>query len=252
MTLENVVRALLVRWYIAAAGLLLTLLAAGIAFASVPVQYISTGSAVLVRPKQVGTAMNPLLSFDPSLSTTALILINGLNAPGVPGELGLTPGKDKFTVQSATSSYAGDQIVQPFINVTAQSPTADGAARIVASVLDRARAGLQDEQKSLGVTRSNYIKFQTLVSATPPKPVLTTALVLPGAIGIAGVLATISFVLLIERISNTSLHQRRDSSGTSGPVSREPPGLRASSLPLALDKGVKNGSVAAKGEPEFR
>lgn len=248
MTLKNVVHALLARWGISVGGVLLTLAVAGMAYAAVPPQYTSTGNAVLVRPKQIGTnTANPLLSFDASLSTTALILIKSLNAPTTPDELGLMPGREKFTVQSATSSYAGDQIVQPFINVTAQSPSAARATAIVFAVLDRAQVDLRDTQKNLRVAQSEYIKFQTVVSSTPPKPVLTTALALPGAVVIVGLMVTIGCALLAQHLGRKSA-PRPDSRDVS-PANEPFEEIRVPSSRLVRN-GAKNDSPVVANDPE--
>jgi hypothetical protein len=65
VTLSKTMRVLLVRWYITAPGLLLSLAIAGVAFSLVPPQYRSDGTAVLVQLKPPGlNSANPLLTFD--------------------------------------------------------------------------------------------------------------------------------------------------------------------------------------------
>src|SRR5882672_5861306 len=82
MTLRSLVRTLIVKWYVMIPGLLLSLAMAGVTFSVVAPTYSSSGVAVLVQPKQQGgNSTNPLLNFDPSLNTTASIMIQSLNSP---------------------------------------------------------------------------------------------------------------------------------------------------------------------------
>jgi capsular polysaccharide biosynthesis protein len=132
---------------------------------------------VLMQPKPPGlNSANPLLTFNASLNTTALIVVQALNAPNVATELGLTAGKGTFTVKNAGSVAVGGGQEMPFISVTAQSPDPTTSADIVVRVMDRAKQELVDRQDALNVGTRNAIKLESVVDATPPKPVLGTSL----------------------------------------------------------------------------
>jgi capsular polysaccharide biosynthesis protein len=183
---------LLVRWYITVPGLLLSLAIAGVAFSLFPPQYRSEGTAVLVQPKPPGlTSANPLLTFDASLNTTALIVVQALNAPEVAAELGLTAGRDTFTAKNAGSVAVSDGQQEPFISVTAQSGDPATSADIVVRVMDMAQRELVDRQNALNVSPRNAIKLQSVVDATPPKPVFSTSLAASAASLILGIIVTI-------------------------------------------------------------
>jgi capsular polysaccharide biosynthesis protein len=172
--------------------LLLSLAIAGVAFSRVPPEYRSEGTAVLMQPKPPGlNSANPLLTFNASLNTTALIVVQALNAPNVATELGLTAGKGTFTVKNAGSVAVGGGQEMPFISVTAQSPDPTTSADIVVRVMDRAKQELVDRQDALNVGTRNAIKLESVVDATPPKPVLGTSLAASAASFLFGTIATI-------------------------------------------------------------
>lgn len=171
MTLSSTVRTLLRRWCITVPGLMLSLAIAGITFILIPPHYTSSGIAVLVQPNRPEslTTDNPLLAFDESVDTSALLLAEALNTPAVGYDLGLKPGTDTFTVKNVGSADTGGGTSQPFIYVTARSSTPEKTADIVADVMDLARQELADRQAALHVTRRNEISLESVVDATKPK-----------------------------------------------------------------------------------
>lgn len=192
MTLSNSVRAVLSRWYITVPGLLLSLAIAGITFTLIPPQYTSSGIAVLVQPKQPGlNPSNPLLNFNPSLNTTALIMVQALNTPEAASELGLTPGKESLTVKNVDSATVNGGSGGPFIYVTAQSSIPAKSADIVANVLDRARQDLTDRQSHLHVSPQSDIRLESVVDATVPKAMPGVPLAVSGVALILGLIVTI-------------------------------------------------------------
>jgi capsular polysaccharide biosynthesis protein len=163
---------------------------AGITFTLIPPQYTSSGIAVLVQPTPPGSrTYNPLLNFNSSLNTTAMIIVQDLSTPDAAIELGLTPGEDSLTVTNvdSTNVHAG----QPFIYVTAQSSISAKSADIVANVLDRARQELADRQSSLDVSSQNVIKLDNVVDATAPEVVPGVPLAVAGVALMLGLAVTI-------------------------------------------------------------
>jgi capsular polysaccharide biosynthesis protein len=171
--------------------LLLSLAIAGVAFSIVPQQYKSDGTAVLVQPKPPGlNSANPLLTFDNSLSTTALIIVQALNSPEVANQL-VTPGEDTYTVKAAGSVAVADGQQEPFISVTAQSSDPARSADIVARVMDTAQQELVNRQNALKVPTRNAITLESVVNATPPKPILARPLAASAASFLLGIITTI-------------------------------------------------------------
>jgi hypothetical protein len=205
MTLRSTFRVLLLKWYITIPGLLLSLALAGATFVLAPPQYSSNAIAVLVQPKLTGkdapANANPLLNFDNSLSTTALILVQALDTPEAAASIGLYPGGDSYTIKDVGDVQVGDQIVQPFIYIKSEASTPDGAATIVDGVLGMAAQDLQDRQRSLKVLQQNYVKLDDVVPPSPPQPVLGIALGATGAALILGLIATWGFAMWSERRS---------------------------------------------------
>src|SRR5581483_3808741 len=156
MATTSLVRVLLSRWHATAAGLLLSLVLAALTSSYFPVQYSSSGTVVLLAPKVRGS--NPMLDFGPSVTTTALVVVQALGSPEIAAELGLPAGsssildsgQDSYTVKNIGSSDLRDNGVdRPFITVTAQSLTPGRSEAIVAQVLDAAQRQLRDRQISM-------------------------------------------------------------------------------------------------------
>jgi capsular polysaccharide biosynthesis protein len=193
MTLSSTVRTLLRRWCITVPGLMLSLAIAGITFILIPPHYTSSGIAVLVQPKRPEslTTANPLLAFDQSMDTSALMLAEALNTPAIGYGLGLTPGTDTFTVKNVGSADTGAGTNQPFVYVTARSSTPQKAADIVVDVMDMARQELADRQAALHVTRHNEISLESVVNATKPKLAPGVSLAVAGGALTLGIIMTI-------------------------------------------------------------
>jgi hypothetical protein len=192
MTFGSTFRVLLARWYITIPGLLLSLALAGLTFVAVPPQYSSNAVAVLVQPKLHGKdpTTNPFLTFDSSLSTTALIIVQALDTPETAASIGLSPGGDSYTVKDVGTIDVGDQVVQPFIYIKSQASTEQAAVDIVNNVLDLASQDLLGRQKDNKVLPQNLIKLNDVVGTSPAKPVLGIALAAAGGALLLVLLAT--------------------------------------------------------------
>jgi len=196
MSLWDTIRVLIRRWHITVPGLLLACALAGVAVAVVPPSYESTGMAILVQPKQPNrNTSNPFLAFDPSLNTTAQILIGALNSPGVAASVGAVQGVDTFTVSDSDGQNAADyQVTRPFLYVTVNSPSPQRSVSIVTTLLDHARQTLVDNQRNLGVSPQKYIRFQDLVTASAPKLVMKQTLLAACVALLVGLIGTLLVV----------------------------------------------------------
>jgi hypothetical protein len=159
---------------------------------AVPPQYSSNAVAVLVQPKLHGKdpTTNPFLTFDSSLSTTALIIVQALDTPETAASIGLSPGGDSYTVKDVGTIDVGDQVVQPFIYIKSQASTEQAAVDIVNNVLDLASQDLLGRQKDNKVLPQNLIKLNDVVGTSPAKPVLGIALAAAGGALLLVLLAT--------------------------------------------------------------
>lgn len=206
MASTSLVGVLLARWYVTVMGVLLTVVLAAVAFCCYPVQYSSTATAVLVPPKLPSS--NPMLEFNGSINTTALVLVQELGSPEVSDKLGipplqnpiLNPNQDTYAVKNVGSvDLRDDGIDRPFITVTAQSESPERSEAIVGQVLDEANLELKERQTDMRVSRSRLVQIQTVVAPVSAKMVLTTSL---KAIGVAlalGLTGTVIAVCMVEK-----------------------------------------------------
>jgi hypothetical protein len=188
--MSAILRAILTRWYVLVAGVLLSLVAAGTVHTLIPTEYSSSGIALLIEQKKPGVnpATNPMLAGDGSLNTATITLVQALSAPVIGVELGLVPGEDSFTIKNVGSAAIADGADHPFLYVTTQSTSAQRSAEIVGYVINKAREELSGNQNALNVPQRYQIRLQSVVDATAPTPVVITKFALTGATLLLGVI----------------------------------------------------------------
>jgi hypothetical protein len=143
------------------------------------------------------------------------------------------------------NTNVGDQIVQPFIYITGQSSSAAGSADIVRRVQEFARQDLVERQRGMRVTQQNYIKLESVVDPTEPKPMI--AITAGAAIGafIIGVALTILVALMWEKIVSGARARRRERISQAGGEEEEEAPQRMVPLPAGFSSSVAtaNGTV---------
>ncbi|GLW08795.1 hypothetical protein Misp01_39250 [Microtetraspora sp. NBRC 13810] len=167
------------RWYVTIPAFALALAAAAAVYRSIPTTYVSHAVLVLTAPPSggvesgngevPGTLVNPLLNFDEGLSTTASILIQSLSAPDVAVELGAVPGGPTTYEVTNGSSNLESLTSGPFVFVSSESRSPEGAREIVLRVMERARTELTERQKELDAPASTYIVVKETVAPTAPQ-----------------------------------------------------------------------------------
>ena len=172
MDFWGAVRTLRRRWYIALPAAITAVAVAAGVFLSIPTRYQSSGVMVLTSPSAGGTfsenispddavRVNPLLAFDGSLSTTSQILAQILADPKTRKE---SLGIDKDSPDNFTAAGGGQS--GPFLFVTADSNTPEGAERMVTTVMEYATKELDKQQTSLKAPESTFITSQVIVNPT--------------------------------------------------------------------------------------
>jgi hypothetical protein len=190
-------RVLLRRWYVVVAVFALVVGVAGVMAYSAPRPYESTGTVVLTEPTNGGPTrgtINPLFSFDDSLTTTSQLLIQSLNSPAA--NLPLHDVGNGITFLASDGALHG-----PFIVVTADSPSADGAQAIVTAAFAFIDQQLDERQRTLGAPPSSYIVVKQVVAPTPPTLKLGGKSRFALATGLIGLIAALTAAFGVDTYS---------------------------------------------------
>lgn len=175
MDVWNAVAVLVRRWYVAVPVLVLGLGLAGVAWATVPVQYESRAVLALTTPRDGGTqtallhkgwVSNPLANFDRTLNLTAGIVIREINTASTAERLGVTAGgPTSYEVGngSATPQAFGNG---PFIFVRGLGATPGDAEDIARRVSEAARTVLADRQTELQAPVRTQIEVHLVLAPT--------------------------------------------------------------------------------------
>ncbi|MEU4443462.1 hypothetical protein AB0K14_08270 [Actinosynnema sp. NPDC050801] len=172
MDFWGAVRTLRRRWYIALPAAITAVAVAVGVFLSIPTRYQSSGVMVFTSPSAGGSfsenispedavRVNPLLSFDGSLTTTAQIISQILADPKTRKE---SLGLDKDATENFTA--AGGGMGGPFLFVTADGSTPEAAERLVTTVMEFAAKELDKQQVALKAPESTFITSQVIVNPT--------------------------------------------------------------------------------------
>jgi hypothetical protein len=199
------------QWYAIVSGLLLTITAAATVFALVPPSYVSSGTVIVMPPTHpTNAAGNPLLAFNSSLDTVALLLLQTLSSPLLPERVGLVADQDTVTVRNASIGASPKSAGQhPFISITAQSPEPARSVAIVSWVMDLARRDLADRQRELLVPKRKNVTLGTVVDPTPAKQVWTAPVSATGGVLLLGLMLTTTVAGGIDR---AAIRRRRPES----------------------------------------
>jgi capsular polysaccharide biosynthesis protein len=244
MSLTEIGKMLLRRWYVTVPGLMIALAVGGIVFALVPPQYTSNGVGVLVQPKRAttssGTANNPLLGFDESLGTTAQLLAQSLSSPQTSVALGLPATQKDVTISNVGTAPSDGGVGQPFLYVTAKSGDPDQSVGYVSTVLSMAQQQLADQQRDMHVSRLQAITLEDVVAPTTAKPVFTMSYAAAGAAAVLALIVVVVAAGLLDRASARRARARRRAEArkamAAGPVAVSPP------IPLQDPNTLKNGA----------
>lgn len=225
------------RWYLALAGSLLTLAAAGAIFQIVPPTYEASASVILVPPSgSVPDGGNPYL-FMGGLQTTVDVLSRSLSDEQTRRTLlGGDPTLDYSAEPDRTS--AG-----PILLVKASGPTQEATMTTLETVVALVPTSLTQVQSTLGIAPQAAITSMTLTVDDKAKPVQKTRLRATLAVGAVSGAIALLLIGLIDGLllRRESRKQRRlDAASAAGPV----PAPRPESLPSAFnDIAVQQATV---------
>jgi capsular polysaccharide biosynthesis protein len=162
MDLMGSFRVLRRRWILTSALIILTLVGTAGAAVKLPWSYEATGTIVLLNSKSAsaGTDSNPLLAFDPSLTSAAEVLSLAVMAPRTALTLKAAGYPDVYQV--AISSSTGGPILQ----ITATGRDKSNVERTLHGVMDEVSTQLLSLQS--GVASRNMITALSLSAASQP------------------------------------------------------------------------------------
>ena len=231
MDVWKAVAVLVRRWYVAVPVLVLGIGLAGVAWATIPVQYESRAVLTLTTPRDGGTTVkkvhhgwvsNPLANFNPTLNLSAGIVIHEMNTAAAARQLGVTA--DSAVAYEVGNGSATPQAFGngPFIFVRGTGPTAGSAEDVAARVAAAAGTVLADRQRDLQAPLRTQIEAHLVLAPTPAEaldegPLRAAALALAVA-----VLASLASAYGFE-----SFALSRDARRGGSPGPRDRRGLRA-------------------------
>ncbi|XVS66749.1 hypothetical protein ACQPYE_12015 [Actinosynnema sp. CA-299493] len=256
MDFWGAVRTLRRRWYIALPAAITAVAVAAGVFLSIPTRYQSSGVMVLTSPAAGGTfkekispedavRVNPLLSFDGSLTTTAQIISQILADPKTRKEsLGL--GKDS----TENFTAAGGGMGGPFLFVTADGSTPEAAEQLVTTVMEFATKELDKQQTTLKAPESTFITSQVIVNPTEAEAQIGGKVRYAGAAFVLLMLLTTAATFGGDSVLN---HLRRRREAREGEATEEddavPPAAPARNAPQAAQPPQPQPAQAAAGAP---
>lgn len=201
MYLWDLVRTLRRRWYVVLPGLLVTLLAAGMAMKVVSPQYQATGSMVLTSPPIVGDGAdpnqrtNPYLNFSAPLGATAEIVSSSVNSDQTSTTLKSKGAQGSYLVAVDPNSDA------PLITIEATASDPSQALNTMRLVVTAIRGRLQQIQATADAPANQYIHAQA-VTTSPTAPAIHGSLIrVLAVVVLVGLLASCGGAVVAEAVS---------------------------------------------------
>jgi hypothetical protein len=239
----DALRVLLRRWYVVAAGLLLTALGTAAALNWVPTSHQASGQALLLLPSEISGAespSNPYLNLPDELTMTASIVAGSMTTRDAERDL----VRDGFTSSYSVAVNPGGG---PLILITTEDTDAAEALATRDELISRVGAELDRMQSEVGVPTRQWIH-------TSPTAVTKRAEALPGSkmrAGAATVGAGLTVTLLMAFVVDRFRSRRRPAAARPEPEveapREDPPVSGAPSGPAASEKADDGEQPASEG-----
>jgi hypothetical protein len=204
-TLRVVVR----RWYAVIPVLLLAVAGVALVYATSPTTYESRAVLLLHTPVTGATvyangyrpnAVNPLLNSSNNLDITGTVLIQAMHSLDFAQRVGVPDDGTMFTVNNG-SDNPELLTTGPFVFVTVDGPTPDGAQRLVGRAVAEARAELDRRQAALEAPTSTYVELTDIVPASSAEPHRGNKLRALGAVMALGTLLSLVAAFAAESVA---------------------------------------------------
>lgn len=223
MFLRDLYDSLRRRWYIVAAGILITAAMAGLAYGQAPVKYEASGSVALVPPATaVVSGDNPFLYMG-GLEQALGVLIVRLNSPEVQREVSDSFPNTEYTAAREPSTNG------PIVRISVTGGNSDETLGVLRQVLAAVPENLKSLQDALNLNAAS--RMTSLPLSQDDEAVANNSgrsrilLALVGA-GIAGT------VILTGQLDKVLLRRRRDM------VPRNPGGPSGNTVPSSRNHDV--------------
>lgn len=194
MDFWNSLKVLARRWYIVAAGLLVTLVLAVGVNALISPTYTAVGSLVLAVPPNLperASAANPYLAYG-NLAVAARVVASGMNQPSVVREQRSKGATGDFVVDLDPERSS------PIITVNSTARTAAEAIKTVEVVTQGVQQLLADRQKSLGAPQNTWITANSVVVPEEANQAIGSRLRAVSAVLVLGGIGTLTLAFAIE------------------------------------------------------
>jgi hypothetical protein len=190
----NSLKVLARRWYIVAAGLLVTLAGAVGVNSLISPSYTAAGSLVLAVPPNLperAASSNPYLAYG-NLAVAARVVASGMNQPSVVREQ---------RSKGATGDFVVDldpERTSPIITVNGTADSAAEAIKTVEVVSQGVQQLLADRQKSLGAPQNTWITANNVVVPEEANQAIGSRLRAVSAVLVLGIIGTLTLAFAIE------------------------------------------------------
>ncbi|GGO17220.1 hypothetical protein GCM10010116_34820 [Microbispora rosea subsp. aerata] len=221
MDLVDSLRALLRRWPLTLALLVVTLAATGGALIAIPWQYEAKSTVVFLSSRKGSQPVggNPWLAFDGSLTITAEVVARGMGDERTLEQLKAQGHTAEFTVGLAQDSRG------PLLDITATGPDPAVAQSTMKALTTLSKQRLADLQEKAGILPDATIRAEIVTASdeallTPEKKIRLLVVIFA-----AGMLLTVGVPLFIESLAQKRRRLAAElAAGASGGQAAPPPG----------------------------
>ncbi|HTC68572.1 MAG TPA: hypothetical protein VK662_03310 [Acidothermaceae bacterium] len=199
MSLRDVLRTLVRRWYLVLPALIIAVTVAFEVFLVVPPTY-RVQARLLLLPSAassgpVAGAGNPYLSLSAGLGQTAQVIALAVTDPKSVAALSKLGADASFNIGIDAAAAA------PILVATASSVNAANAEKTLSLVVQQVRAQLQNAQAAAGAPKNTFISLSVLTQSAKPSKVTKTQLRDGLAAGIGALVVLLIPIFLFERAS---------------------------------------------------
>jgi capsular polysaccharide biosynthesis protein len=229
-------------------------LGAAYGWSSASTTYESRAVVLIIPPAgtaagdQGGPAANPLVNLDYSISQLALTVSSQLQGDEVRTAVVAAGGDGVYSADTLSSDNAAVAQLTPLISLTASGPSAEGAQRAAAALVEQSSTQLAAIQTAANVPAASQARVVTSAAATTGVAAGNAQVRAAGVTGLAA-----GFVALLALVALTPLLGGRAGAARSGGTDRGRSGVsRADVRALLEDEWQRSGRNVPLSRAEAR